>query len=161
MTKLLVLSDSHGDILSLNRIVEVEKPVGGVFYLGDGLSDFYEVLESNDEITTFTVAGNNDFYAFEPLEALAVFEKVIIFYTHGHKQQVKYNLDNLERDAKNHNADIALFGHTHKRYNQEKDGVLYFNPGTCGRNYLDETSYGVITLDKGKIISVEHKKITI
>ncbi len=157
MTKLLVLSDSHGDLLSLNRVFEKEKPFDAVFYLGDGLRDFYELLENNEDVNSFTVAGNNDFYAFEPTEALAVFEKVIIFYTHGHKQQVKYNLETLEVVTNKHHADIALFGHTHKKYKNEKDGVLYFNPGTCSRNYLDETSYGVITLNNGEIISAEHK----
>ena len=43
----------------------------------------------------YAVAGNCDFGALEPLDGLAAFDQVVVFYTHGHMYGVKYDLDTL------------------------------------------------------------------
>ena len=35
----------------------------------------------------------------------------------------------LEKKAREENADICIFGHTHREYLVEKDGTVYVNPG--------------------------------
>ncbi len=62
----------------------------------------------------YAVAGNCDFGALEPLDGLAAFDQVVVFYTHGHMYGVKYDLDTLADAAAARGAEVALFGHTHK-----------------------------------------------
>ena len=75
----------------------------------------------------YAVAGNCDFGALEPLDGLAAFDQVVVFYTHGHMYGVKYNLDTLADAAAARGAEVALFGHTHKPIALQKNGVFLFN----------------------------------
>ena len=34
-----------------------------------------------------------------------------------------------------------------------------FNPGSCGRCYTGPNTYGILTLDKGRIVHHEHKEV--
>ncbi len=149
MTTLIVLSDSHGDVGAIRRVLQAEKTISAVLYLGDGLRDVEEVMPEYKALRFYTVGGNCDFHAFAPREALAPFDKVVVYYTHGHIHGVKYDLDTFGQAAKVRGASLALFGHTHKPLCEQKDGVTLFNPGSCGRCYTGDNTYGVITLEDG------------
>ena len=140
MTKLLILSDSHNSASAVERILHAESDANAVVFLGDGLRDL-------------------DFGALEPLDGLAAFDQVVVFYTHGHMYGVKYDLDTLADAAAARGAEVALFGHTHKPIALQKNGVFLFNPGSCGRCYTGPNTYGVMLLDKGKITSFAHKEV--
>ena len=92
-------------------------------------------------------------------DGLAAFDGVVIFYTHGHMYGVKYDLDTLADAASARGAEVALFGHTHIPHAETRSKVFLFNPGSCGRCYTGPNTYGVLTLDQGKIISHEHKEV--
>ena len=48
------------------------------------------------------------------------------------------------------NADIVIFGHSHKYFEQVIDGKLWLNPGSCGkRRFGQEISLAVLTIDGG------------
>ena len=107
----------------------------------------------------YAVAGNCDFGALEPLDGLAAFDQVVIFYTHGHMYGVKYDLDTLTDAAEARGAEVALFGHTHVPVAEQHGSVFLFNPGSCGRCYTGPNTYGILTLDKGRIVHHEHKEV--
>lgn len=113
MTKLLILSDSHGSTQAVRRILAAEKDADAVIFLGDGLHDLELALTEAPKTRVYSVAGNCDFGALEPLDGLAAFDSVVIFYTHGHMYGVKYDLDTLAEAAAARGAEVALFGHTH------------------------------------------------
>ncbi len=159
MTKLLVLSDSHKTPGAIKSAMRAEADAAAVIYLGDGLSDLELVLTEFPGKRVYAVAGNCDHGALEPQDGLAVFEKLIIYYTHGHNHGVKYETDSLVRAAKARGAEIALFGHSHRPCRQLQDGVLLFNPGSCGNCYTGPNTYGVLTLENGKVVSAEHKEV--
>ena len=47
-------------------------------------------------------------------------------------------------------ADIVVFGHSHKYFEQVIDGKLWLNPGSCGkRRFGQEISLAVLTIDGG------------
>lgn len=50
-------------------------------------------------------------------------------------------------------VDVVVFGHTHRPFNQKKEGILMFNPGSLlDKRFHSHCSYGVLTIDeKGKI----------
>ena len=114
MTKLLVLSDSHGGRAAIERVLMKEsKSIDALIFLGDGLRDLELALTLCPKLRAYSVAGNCDYGALEPTDGLAAFDGVVIFYTHGHMYGVKYDLDTLADAASARGAEVALFGHTH------------------------------------------------
>ena len=159
MTKLLILSDSHGSTQAVRRILAAEKDADAVIFLGDGLHDLEKALTETPKTRVYSVAGNCDFGALEPLDGLAVFDSVVLFYTHGHMYGVKYDLDTLAEAAAARGAEVALFGHTHIPLEEQRGTVLLFNPGSCGRCYTGPDTYGVLTLAGGRVLRAEHKEV--
>ena len=157
MTKLIICSDSHGSVTALERIFQAEKDMDAAIFLGDGLRDYDRASPFANGARLYGVSGNCDYNVMEPGEGLAAFDGVLFFYTHGHMYGVKYDLDTIAQAAKARGADVALFGHTHHALYEERDGVVLFNPGSCGRTYTGMDTYGVIVVDQGKIVSAEHK----
>ena len=157
MTKLIICSDSHGAVDNLERIFKAEKGMDAVIFLGDGLRDYDRAAPFARRARLYGVAGNCDHNVLEPSEGLIAFDGVLFFYTHGHHYGVKHTVDVLCESAKGRGADVALFGHTHHPLCQEQEGVLLFNPGSCGQSYSGPDTYGVITVDHGKVVSAEHK----
>ena len=84
MTKLLILSDSHNSASAVERILHAESDANAVVFLGDGLRDLEDALTLHPKMKVYAVAGNCDFGALEPLDGLAAFDQVVVFYTHGH-----------------------------------------------------------------------------
>lgn len=159
MTKLVILSDSHNTPEAVRRVFAAEKDMDAAIYLGDGLRDVAKVAPEFAYLRVYAVAGNCDFDAMEPQDGLAAFDKVLIYYTHGHMYGVKYDLDTLAEAAKARGADVALYGHTHVAHDEELAGVRLFNPGSCGRTYGSVQTYGVLILDNGRVVSAEHRKV--
>ena len=58
-------------------------------------------------------------------------------------------LGELEHEARERKADVALFGHTHITHDEYIDGVRLFNPGSLGFG----KSFGVIEVKDGQVIS--------
>ena len=150
MTKLLVLSDSHGARDAIKRILNKEQNnVDAVIFLGDGLRDLEQALAFFPHLRVYSVAGNCDYGALEPLDGLAGFDQTVVFYTHGHMYGVKYDLDTLADAAAARGAEVALFGHSHIPHAEQRGNVFLFNPGSCGRCYTGPDTYGLLTLENG------------
>jgi len=151
--KILVLSDSHSSMRFMRLCVDKIKP-DAVIHLGDHFDDGETLHEEYPHIRFFQVAGNCDRYRVPPhtREILVMPIGGVRFYmTHGHIHRVKQVLSFLLRDAREAEADIALFGHTHMAYcEQESDGLWVMNPGSCGYN---GGSAGVIDIAAEKITS--------
>jgi len=159
VTKLLILSDSHSNRLALEHILKAEADhIDALIFLGDGLRDLEQTLTLYPRLRAYAVAGNCDFGALEPLDGLAAFDGVVVFYTHGHMYGVKYDLDTLSDAAAARGANVALFGHTHVPVAEQRGDVFLFNPGSCGRCYTGPNTYGILTLADGKGVGHEHKE---
>ena len=148
--KILVISDVHGRLRDLRWVLQNET-ADAMFYLGDGLYDLNAALELRREpvpYPIYRVAGNCDVNYSEPSEGLAPFGGVLFFYTHGHHYGVKMGSERLAECAGERGADVALFGHTHRRELVRGVGTAatVFNPGSL----RDGGSYGVITIENGK-----------
>ena len=160
MTRLLILSDSHNSREAIERILKAEAAtIDALIFLGDGLRDLELALTRYPKLRAYAVAGNCDYGALEPLDGLVAFDQCVIFYTHGHMYGVKYDLDTLTDAASARGAEIALFGHTHIPLAEQRGKVFLFNPGSCGRSYTGPNTYGILTLDNGKVVSHEHKEV--
>ncbi len=124
--KILVLSDIHSMNLNLN------------------LCDFDYIICAGDignsnilDYTNYVVKGNCDSYG--NLNLKFQINNKNIFLTHGHLYNVKNQYNSLIYKAKEENANICIFGHTHYQESFIIDDILFINPGA----YMD-LSYVII-----------------
>lgn len=148
--KILVLSDSHGDLNGMIAAYMREKP-DITIHLGDHTADAAELKKRFPDIKLCVVKGNCDYSSKHPtLARLEIGGKRIIF-THGHAFHVKNGYTTLYIAGMEAHADVVLFGHTHIPLETEYQGMLFLNPGSCGkgtrRTYglLDISSDGITT----------------
>ncbi len=152
MTRLLVVSDSHGASWKLSDALEFNPGARWVFHLGDGEDEADNYLSYLPGKLICRVRGNGDSPYGPALSDVVTIEGVTVYACHGHMEGVKRSLDRLAFTAKSKGASLALFGHTHEPFFGEKNGVLLFNPGS-----LFSGSYGVIDVDKGEITAKHYR----
>ena len=148
--KILVVSDSHGQTEDLLRLKEkYAGKVDAMIHCGDS------ELDSSDPLLEgfISVKGNCDFGGGFPNYIVKEIGGYRILVTHGHLYNVGINLNSLSYKSEEEQANIALFGHTHKPVSGiGRDGVLYVNPGSIslprGR---EERTYCILGLSQGEI----------
>ena len=154
--KILVLSDSHGNLENMIQAVEKETP-RMILHLGDCWRDGERLHEHFPDIPFHQVPGNCDFRPTEPAEQLLFLEDKRVLICHGHTYGVKQSLLTAGYAAKEQNLDLFLFGHTHRPLVDKRGKTLFLNPGSIGDYY--NSYYGIITLQKetldGRIVSLE------
>ena len=90
--KLLVLSDSHGDMASLRLAVQRERP-DAVLHLGDHALDAYTLAQEFSTMSIAYVRGNCDISFPSCAETyLRRLAGVQVFAAHGHRYGVKSGL---------------------------------------------------------------------
>ena len=148
MTRIGVVSDSHGGRLHLERFAEIcrAEHFDQVFHLGDVLEDA-RWLEKNLEIPVTSVAGNCDFYAHHPREARGTVEGKRLLLLHGDRYRVKLGYDMLSYYAEENAVDAALFGHTHQPFAGYVGRALLINPGA-----LKNGHYCILEVRAGDIV---------
>lgn len=151
--KILVVSDSHGRNLNLNKIIDKASPIDLLIHLGDyeGYEDELELIAG---CKVEMVAGNNDYFSKLPKEKVIEVEGYKIFMTHGHHYGVYYGTDQLKDAARENGASIALYGHTHIPYLSQTGDVVVMNPGsvTLPRQDGRIPTYAIIEIDRhGKV----------
>ena len=146
--KILVLSDSHGNVQNMRTCVEMLQP-RHILHLGDCIRDAEDLRSLFPDIPMDTVPGNCDWGCTDPGERLIALEGQRILMMHGHTRGVKETTMRARYAAKECGADILLFGHTHCAC-VDYDGSLYLmNPGSIGDPV--RPSYGVITIEGTKV----------
>lgn len=147
MVKVLVLSDSHGNIINMEQAVKEISP-DMIFHLGDCWADAAVLNRMFPHITMVQVPGNCDCVS-EPLERILELEGKRILLCHGHAYNVKSSLLSLEYAAREKKADIVFYGHTHMPALDWNNGVRLYNPGSVGApRFMNSASYGVLMLDE-------------
>ncbi len=142
--RILVASDSHGDVLKLRKAVEQQPSAEIMFFLGDGLQDF---TFANINLPVIKVRGNCDFNSTVAENFVEEIQGKKIYATHGYIENVKYDLECLEKKAQENGAHIALYGHTHNPVTKYVDGIWYINPGS-----IRNGSYAVIDVKPSGIL---------
>ena len=159
--KIILISDNHGNISSIDTIRQIENDAQYYFHCGDAcipkqlLPDF------------IVVEGNNDPYQEYPLERIVGVGPYRILLTHGHRYLSFFSFKTLVKKAKDSDCQIVCFGHTHMYYANQHEGIYLFNPGSCVRNRDgSEASYmriwiqedGSIETERMTVPSLEMKK---
>lgn len=151
--RIIVISDSHNAVLN-SHIESMKKE--GIFdlliHLGDNYRDADKFAQRLNIDKVYKVFGNCDFYYTNDGTVLEeVIEGKKIIMTHGHKYNVKVGLSKILEFAKEKNADLVLYGHTHKALNQMMDNILFFNPGSTTHPREGSPSFGIINITQDGI----------
>jgi putative phosphoesterase len=170
-TDILILSDTHGNISSLEYVMKKIAPGFDLaVFLGDGVDDFFQNGRCICPIPFYCVRGNCDTRLSlfgNTVEGYGAVEETLtlnirshkIFMCHGHTLGVKGGLVRLAMAAAEKGADIALFGHTHECLEKRcgeglflADGkdLTLFNPGSLKGSYFSPSTFGTLSVsDEG------------
>lgn len=133
--RILVVSDSHGGISFMLRAAKILHP-DGIIHLGDYYDDGELLRDECSYARAYLVAGNCDHWRAPAYAKEILCEEiggVRCYLTHGHRHDVKNTLDYLIASATSAQAQVVLFGHTHRAYcAQTPQGMWVMNPGSCG-----------------------------
>jgi len=158
MKRIIAVSDSHGASTALREAFEQARRRGRVdvaVFLGDGMRDFEPIRSEleRDGVQCYAVQGNNDWHFYEPPEIVFSVNGVKIYATHGHMWHVKYTLDRLWYAAREREAQVALYGHTHREKIDLEHGLTLVNPGSVGERGPNCSAYAEILVeDNGFVI---------
>lgn len=146
--KILIVSDSHGNIDHMVQAVEQETP-DRILHLGDCWQDGVQLQARFPALPFAQVPGNCDFYPEEPPEKLLFWGDKRILMCHGHTYGVKQSLLRAGYAAEQEHLDLFLFGHTHRPLIDRRGKTFFLNPGSIGDHL--RPSYGIVTLEDGKL----------
>ncbi|MCI5929514.1 MAG: metallophosphatase family protein [Pseudoflavonifractor capillosus] len=139
--KLAILSDTHG--LLRPEVAEYLKNADVILHGGD-INKQSIVDELRKYAPVYIVRGNNDKEWAEdiPHDLTFTLEGVTFYMVHNRKE-VPADLSGV---------DVVVFGHSHKYVQEEKDGILWLNPGSCGpRRFHQEITMMTAELTGGTL----------
>ena len=139
--KLAILSDTHG--LLRPEVAEHLKTADAILHGGDvNKPGIVDQLERYAPL--YVVRGNNDKEWAEQIpHDLTVTLGGVTFYLVHNKKEVPADLTGI---------DAVVFGHSHKYLLEERDGVLWLNPGSCGpRRFHQEITMMMAEAENGTL----------
>lgn len=146
--KIFVISDTHGKTQRAKEVYARLKGIDLIVHLGDFQKDAKEL---GKELGTdvISVKGNTDGSSsskdYKILETS--YGKVLL--VHGHREEVKFSLQNLLYRTQELGCKAAFFGHTHEPFYGEIDGVYLVNPGSLSfPKEESKASYAIVTINK-------------
>ncbi|MCY8233701.1 metallophosphoesterase family protein [Priestia endophytica] len=145
--RVLIVSDSHGLTEELHTIKNRHKDVNAFVHCGDS-----ELQADSREMEGFlAVRGNCDYdERYENEETLNIGED-LLYVTHGHLYNVKMTLMNLTYRAKERDAKVVCFGHSHIAGAEKIDQTLFINPGSIRLpNRRKERTYAILQYEENK-----------
>ena len=149
--KLAILSDTHG--LLRPEVVEQLKTADAILHGGD-INKQSIVDQLRQYAPLYVVRGNNDKEWAEDIpHDLTITLDGVTFYMVHNKKELPATLNGV---------DVVVFGHSHKYVQEEKNGILWLNPGSCGpRRFHQEITMTMAELIDGEIrvekISIPHE----
>lgn len=177
MINILVVSDTHGRYFAIEEILDRQIALPDRFrpthliHLGDGVRDICDSRTAN-KLCVHTVKGNCDDFFFCYSNGVEK-EKIIelfgykILIMHGDSYSVKAGDGMAIAQAARSNADLLLYGHTHKAVSYIvskgtevcgeilKKDIYVMNPGSLGY----DGNFGTVTLsDDGILLSHGNNK---
>ena len=146
-----ILSATHG----LLRPEGVEQPETADAILHGGDINKQSIVDQLRQYAPlYVVRGNNDKEWAEDIpHDLTITLDGVTFYMVHNKKELPATLNGV---------DVVVFGHSHKYVQEEKNGILWLNPGSCGpRRFHQEITMTMAELADGEIrvekISIPHE----
>ena len=142
--RIAVLSDTHG--LLRPEVLTAIDGCDAIIHGGD--INKPEIIDRLKEIApVYVVRGNNDKAWAEHIPATLTFQiEYCRFFLVHNKKEVPKTLTGI---------DAVIFGHSHRYFEENIDGRLWLNPGSCGKRRFDqEITLAILTVD-GSTLSTQ------
>ena len=139
MKQIAILSDTHG--LLRPEVLRYLKNADIILHAGDfHTSAILDALQSLGK-DLYAVRGNNDWSIPLPRTRTFSIEGVGFFLVHNIRD-VPASLPGVN---------VVVYGHSHQYALEERDGILWLNPGSCGpRRFHKDITMATMTLPNGK-----------
>lgn len=156
--KILIVSDSHRNNERIKDVLSIEGKPNMLIHCGDAEGGEYIISQMAD-CPMEIVSGNNDFFSNLPPEREFQVLGKKFWLSHGHYYYVSLGTEKIIDEGKHRNADVVLFGHTHRPLVLEKDDMLIMNPGSVAypRQEGRRGSYIVLEMSETGEMSAEVK----
>ncbi|MBP3656256.1 MAG: metallophosphoesterase [Clostridia bacterium] len=153
MTRVALLSDSHGDWQAIDALLEKMGHIDAACFMGDVTRDAMHLGDRLSQMPhrppLYAVRGNNDYSSLYPDDRIAEIGGRKLYMTHGH---LCVSVLSLAYRALERGADVALYGHTHAPFCEMVQGVLVINPGSAGNHCRGGTARAsVLMIDGGRM----------
>ena len=157
--RILVISDTHGQIDALYEILEREQEFQILIHCGDVEYQADEIRQLVKDCPCYIVAGNNDWGRDLRDELILNLDDYRVMICHGHQYRISLGEDWLIEEAQSRNAKIVFCGHTHRPMVLQKGNLLLLNPGSLSypRQAGRKPSYIVLEIDKDHELHYEVK----
>lgn len=158
--KILIVSDTHRRDENLKVVIEQQVPIDMLIHLGDAEGSERFIADwVNPECRMEMVLGNNDFFSLLDKEREVVIGSHKALLTHGHYYGVSMGPEGLVDEAKSRGCDIAMYGHTHRPFLEEIEGVTVLNPGSLSypRQEGRRPSYMIMTVEEDGTVEYQQK----
>ena len=154
MMRIGLISDTHDQLRP--QVFDIFADVDLILHAGD-VGEIDIILELEAIAPVHAVMGNTDSPGLQPRvrdEVLLELEGHRIVVVHGHR------LGSPTPDLLHSSypqADVIIYGHTHRQRVDERDGCIIVNPGAAGAARFDlKPSVAILTLEQGSRPEVEH-----
>lgn len=173
--KIGIISDTHGDIVQVEKALEILKDCEYIIHCGDVLyhgprnelpknynpKKLAELLSTKDNI--IYIRGNCDSDVDEMVikrdlkekNRLLNLGKYSIYAVHGYEETEEDRVNKAHELG----SDIVISGHTHIKVLKEKDGIIVINPGSTTIPKDESSSICLIEDNSIKLISLENNEI--
>jgi hypothetical protein len=149
MTRIGVLGDTHGKFeqaIPVLKSLEVDL----ILHTGDYYRDAIHLSQALG-IKVIGVLGNCDTMSHGPKEKILELEGKRIYLTHGHLYGVKTGCLNLFYRAKEVEAHLVIYGHTHREAKETIEDTIIFNPGSPSKPRNNRPTLGLVIINEGQI----------
>lgn len=160
--RILILADTHIPYRAKSlphKIVEEIPGVDVIIHAGDFTSySFYEELRAQKKV--YAVCGNmddDDLCGILPETAVFDFEGIKVALYHGIGAPWGIEKKVLEKFSNVKDLKVIIFGHSHKPFKKEEQGIMLFNPGSpTDTIFAPKRSYGLLEIKEGEILKLDH-----
>ena len=147
--KALIVSDTHGRINNLEKVMNQIENIDLLLHLGDLEGDEARI-RALAPCPVEMVSGNNYFFSNLERDKIIEIGGYKIWMTHGHYYYVGFNTSKIKELAAQRACDIVMFGHTHRPLIETKGSVWAINPGSISFPRQENRKPSYIVMDTSK-----------
>jgi putative phosphoesterase len=142
--KIGIISDTHG-FLDL-QIKALFAGVDHILHAGD-VGDAFIAFELEQIAPVTVVTGNTDLgLSFKETEVVTLADTIFLVH---HIVNPSALTDKVRARITKEKPNVVVFGHTHKRFAEMVNGILFFNPGYAGKpKFGAERSVAILRCDE-------------
>lgn len=142
--KIGIISDTHGFLDP--QIKKLFAGVDHILHAGD-VGDAFIAFELEQIAPVTVVVGNTDMgLSFKETEVVTLADKKFLVH---HIVNPSALADKVAARIAREKPDVVVFGHTHKKFAETVNGILFFNPGYAGKpKFGAERSVAILHCDE-------------